>query len=163
MSKPLKAIFSLRMHCNTLKLLFRYCYILSRHVLGLIDHFKSAINILHYTANIDIIKNQVIAARKASSAVNTKVIKRKKQQTKRRSRNTKQIFILSFDALRERKARSALTILMVVVGGGLMIAINGMSAGQSAFVSRRLNFLAPNIMFISSGQHGFRGPSATFH
>ena len=48
---------------------------------------------------------------------------------------------------------------MVVVGGGLMIAINGMSAGQSAFVSRQLNFLAPNIMFVSSGQHGFRGPS----
>lgn len=74
------------------------------------------------------------------------------------NKNLKQIFILSFDALKERKARSALTILMVVVGGGLMIAINGMSAGQSAFVTKQLNFLAPNIMFVSSGQHGFRGP-----
>ena len=74
------------------------------------------------------------------------------------SKNFKQIFVLSFDALKERKARSALTILMVVVGGGLMIAINGMSAGQSAFVTKQLNFLAPNIMFVSSGQHGFRGP-----
>jgi putative ABC transport system permease protein len=80
-------------------------------------------------------------------------------QKKNSSKNFKQIFILSFDALKERKARSALTILMVVVGGGLMIAINGMSAGQSAFVSKQLNFLAPNIMFVSSGQHGFRGPS----
>jgi hypothetical protein len=48
---------------------------------------------------------------------------------KHKSKNIKQIFILSFDALKERKARSALTILMVVVGSGLMIALNGMSAG----------------------------------
>ncbi|MGC2596882.1 MAG: hypothetical protein WA395_01970, partial [Nitrososphaeraceae archaeon] len=40
-----------------------------------------------------------------------------------RRKNYKQIFILSFDALRERKARSALTILMVVVGGALMVAL----------------------------------------
>jgi hypothetical protein len=31
---------------------------------------------------------------------------------------------------------------MVIVGGGLMIAINGMSAGQSAFVNKQLNTLA---------------------
>ena len=80
------------------------------------------------------------------------------QKKNNRSKNLKQIFVLSFDALRERKARSALTILMVIVGGGLMIAINAMSAGQSAFVSKQLNTLAPNIMFVSSGQHGFRGP-----
>jgi hypothetical protein len=93
--------------------------------------------------NTVIKENQVVAAGKASSEVNTKVIQRKKQVRKRSSRNIKQIFILSFDALRERKARSALTILMVVVGDGLMIAINGMSAGQSAFVSRQLSFLEP--------------------
>ena len=43
----------------------------------------------------------------------------------------KEIFLLSFDALKERKARSALTILMVIVGSGLMIALNGISAGQN--------------------------------
>jgi len=36
-----------------------------------------------------------------------------------------EIFLLSFDALKERKARSALTILMVIVGSGLMITLNG--------------------------------------
>ena len=87
-----------------------------------------------------------------------KKTKTKINNNKNRSRNFKQILVLSFDALRERKARSALTIVMVIVGGGLMIAINGMSAGQSAFVTRQLNTLAPNIMFVSSGQHGFRGP-----
>jgi hypothetical protein len=41
------------------------------------------------------------------------VSKRKQKHHK----NYKQIFLLSVDALRERKLRSALTILMVVAGG----------------------------------------------
>jgi hypothetical protein len=49
----------------------------------------------------------------------------------------RQIFILSFDALRERKARSAPTISMVVAGGDLMVALTGMSAGQAAFTSKK--------------------------
>jgi putative ABC transport system permease protein len=96
---------------------------------------------------------------KAKRSTAVSVTHKKKQKQNNNNKNLKQIFILSFDALRERKARSALTILMVIVGGGLMIAINGMSAGQSAFVNKQLNTLAPNIMFVSSGQHGFRGPS----
>jgi putative ABC transport system permease protein len=75
-----------------------------------------------------------------------------------RRKNYKQIIILLFDALRERKARSALTILMVVVGGVLMVALNGMSAGQSAFMNKQMNMLAPNVLFVSSGQMNFRGP-----
>src|SRR6476661_3478772 len=74
-----------------------------------------------------------------------------------RRKNYKQIIILSFDALRERKARSALTILMVVVGGSLMVALNGMSSGQNNFINKQLNTLAPNILFVSSGQNNFRG------
>jgi hypothetical protein len=48
-----------------------------------------------------------------------------------------QIFILSFDALRERKARSALTISMVVAGCDLIVALNGMCACQVAFTSKK--------------------------
>ena len=81
------------------------------------------------------------------------IVHKKKQ--KHTSRNLKQIFILSKDALTERKTRSALTILMVLVGGGLMVALNAMSAGNTAFINKQLNSLAPNIMFVSSGQHGF--------
>jgi putative ABC transport system permease protein len=80
--------------------------------------------------------------------------------TRQDRKNIKQIFILSFDALRDRKARSALTILMVVVGSALMIALNGMSAGQAAFLNKQMNTLAPNILFVTSGQHGFRGGSS---
>jgi putative ABC transport system permease protein len=86
----------------------------------------------------------------------TALIVHKKKQ-KHTSRNLKQIFILSKDALTERKTRSALTILMVLVGGSLMVALNAMSAGNTAFINKQLNSLAPNIMFVSSGQHGFRG------
>ena len=70
----------------------------------------------------------------------------------------KEIFSLAFDALWDRKARSALTIVMVIVGSGLMVALNGISAGQSNFVNKQLNQLAPNILFVSSGQRSFRGP-----
>jgi putative ABC transport system permease protein len=85
------------------------------------------------------------------------VVQKRRSGPNNNNKNFKQIFILSFDALRERKARSGLTILMVLVGSALMVALNGMSAGQTAFVNKQLNTLAPNIMFVSSGQHGFRG------
>jgi putative ABC transport system permease protein len=70
---------------------------------------------------------------------------------KKKNRNLKQIFILSLDALKERKVRSALTILMVVVGGALMVAINGMSAGSAAFMDKQIGSLAPNVIFVGPG------------
>jgi putative ABC transport system permease protein len=81
------------------------------------------------------------------------------KQKQKHHRNYKQILILSLDAIRERKLRSALTILMIVAGGALMVALNGMSAGNMAFVVKQFNSLAPNVMFVTSGQHGFHGPS----
>src|SRR5215831_12790853 len=74
-----------------------------------------------------------------------------RRREKKKHRNLKQIFILSLDALRERKGRSALTILMVVVGGALMVAINGMSEGSAAFTNKQLVSLAPNVIFVSPG------------
>ena len=71
--------------------------------------------------------------------------------------NLQQIFILAFDALRERKARSILTILMVITGGGLMVALNGMSAGVASLINKQLSILAPNVLFVSPGQINFRG------
>jgi len=65
--------------------------------------------------------------------------------------NFKQIILLSSDALRERKGRTALTILMVVVGAALMVAINGMSTGSAVFVNKQVASLAPNVIFVSPG------------
>src|SRR5215831_12545257 len=79
---------------------------------------------------------------------------------KKKNKNYKQIIILSVDALRERKLRSDLTILMVIAGGALMVALNAMSAGNTAFINSQINSLAPNIIFVSSGQHRLSGPSA---
>jgi len=95
--------------------------------------------------------------RKRSASALSIIHRKKPYHINNNNKNLKQILILSFDALKERKARSALTILMVIVGGGLMIAIN--SAAQSAFVNKQLSTLAPNILTVSSGQHGFRRPS----
>jgi putative ABC transport system permease protein len=70
---------------------------------------------------------------------------------KKKHSSLKQVFILSRDALMERKARSALTILMVLVGGALMVTINGMSEGSAAFANKQLVGLAPNVIFVSPG------------
>jgi putative ABC transport system permease protein len=73
------------------------------------------------------------------------------RKVKKKHSSLKQIFILSRDALMERKGRSALTILMVLVGGALMVTINGMSEGSAAFANKQLVSLAPNVIFVSPG------------
>jgi hypothetical protein len=40
---------------------------------------------------------------------------------------------------------------MVIVGGALMVAINGMSEGSAAFTNKLLVSLAPNVIFVSPG------------
>jgi ABC-type lipoprotein release transport system permease subunit len=73
------------------------------------------------------------------------------RRVKEKHRNLKQIFILSLDSLRERKVRSVLTILMVVVGGALMVAINAISVGSAAFMNKQIGSLAPNVIFVNTG------------
>ena len=64
----------------------------------------------------------------------------------------KEIFVLSFQALRERKIRSLLTILMVMAGTSLLVAVNGVGAGFTEFFNKQFSNLAPNILFVTSGQ-----------
>ena len=66
--------------------------------------------------------------------------------------NIKEIFVLSFDALKERKMKSILTIIMVMVGSSLMVAVGGISAGFGGFFSKQLSNLAANIIFINPAQ-----------
>jgi len=75
--------------------------------------------------------------------------------------NPKEIFILSIDALNERKVRTILTVLMVVVGSSLMIVLNGLSAGQLAFTQNQLNQLADNVLTVTPGQRSFRSADDT--
>jgi putative ABC transport system permease protein len=91
-------------------------------------------------------QNQVLRNGRSSAVPTTRRMVKKK-----RNRNLKQIFVLSIDSLRERKVRSALTVLMVVVGGALMVAINAISAGSAAFMDKQIGTLAPNVFFVGPG------------
>lgn len=66
--------------------------------------------------------------------------------------NVKEIFLLSFESLLDRKVRSILTILMVMVVSALLIAVNGIGAGFTVSFSRQFSNLAPNILFVSNSQ-----------
>jgi putative ABC transport system permease protein len=62
------------------------------------------------------------------------------------------MFILSLSAMNERKVRSALTILMVLVGSSLLVAVGAFGAGFTDFFNKQFSNLAPNILFVSSVQ-----------
>lgn len=64
------------------------------------------------------------------------------------------IYYLSFEALRDRKVRSVLTILMVVVGSSLMVALNGLTSGFSVFIEQQFNNLATNVLTLTNSQGG---------
>lgn len=71
--------------------------------------------------------------------------------------NPSDIFSLAYDALVDRKVRTILTVLMVVLGASLVVVINGLSAGQSAFLQKQLSSLASNVIYASSGQRSYYG------
>ena len=68
-----------------------------------------------------------------------------------------EIYLLAFEALKDRKVRSILTILMVVVGSSLMVALNGLTAGFSAFIQKQFSSLATNVVTLSTSQRTFFG------
>lgn len=61
-----------------------------------------------------------------------------------------QTFRISFKALGDRKVRTSLTILMVIVGSSLMVTLNGIVAGLGQFATDVFSRLAPNILFVTS-------------
>lgn len=65
-----------------------------------------------------------------------------------------EIYYMSFEALRDRKVRSVLTILMVVVGSSLMVALNGLTAGFSVFIERQFSNFATNVLTLTNSQGG---------
>jgi len=75
--------------------------------------------------------------------------------------NIGEVFRLSFEALNERKVRTILTVLMVVVGSSLMVGLNGLSAGQLYSTEQQLNQLADNVLTVTPGQRSFRSVDTT--
>jgi putative ABC transport system permease protein len=73
-----------------------------------------------------------------------------------------EIYYLSFEALKDRKVRSLLTILMVVVGSSLMVALNGLTAGFNVFIEQQFSNLAANVLTLTNSQGGGFGGGAGF-
>ena len=56
---------------------------------------------------------------------------------------------MSWQALTDRKLRSTLTIIMVLIGSALIIAVNGMSKGTVVYINQQLDILNPNVLVIT--------------
>jgi len=63
--------------------------------------------------------------------------------------NVFQLFSLSFEALKERRLRASLTILMVIMGASLIVALNGTGNGFATFVNDQFSLLGANILILS--------------
>jgi len=57
----------------------------------------------------------------------------------------------SFGAMRERKLRAVLTIAMVMIGAGLMTALNGMTTGMYEYMGAQFGTLGANVVIILPG------------
>jgi putative ABC transport system permease protein len=56
---------------------------------------------------------------------------------------------LSFGALKERRLRSGLTVLMVIIGVALMTSINGLGGGMNNYITEQLGTLGANVLIVS--------------
>jgi putative ABC transport system permease protein len=66
---------------------------------------------------------------------------------------------LSFGALKERRVRSALTILMVIIGVALMTSINGLGGGMNNYITEQLGTLGANVLTVTPSAGGLQpGP-----
>lgn len=62
-----------------------------------------------------------------------------------------EVFSYAWGALKERRTRSILTILMVLISAALMTALNGMNAGMQNFVLSSFSSLSPNSLIVIPG------------
>jgi putative ABC transport system permease protein len=70
--------------------------------------------------------------------------------------NLKDVFWLSFKDLNEKRVRTALTIIMVVIGVAAIVALTSVTAGISQSITSQLNTLGPtSIIVTTSGTTGF--------
>ncbi len=66
--------------------------------------------------------------------------------------NLQDILWLSYKDLSEKKVRTALTIVMVVIGVGSIIALTSLTAGIGASISSALSSLGPTSIIIASSK-----------
>ena len=61
------------------------------------------------------------------------------------------LFGYALGAMRERKLRAILTIAMVVIGAGLMTALNGMTTGMYQYIGGQFGTLGANVVMVLPG------------
>ncbi|WP_458746856.1 ABC transporter permease [Candidatus Nitrosocosmicus sp. T] len=62
----------------------------------------------------------------------------------------KEVFFLTYSSMKERKTRNALTILMIIMGCGLLVSLNSLSQGLIYFVEQNFKKILPNQIVISN-------------
>jgi putative ABC transport system permease protein len=68
---------------------------------------------------------------------------------------------MAFDSIRQRKLRSSLTVLGIVIGIAAIIALVSIGEGTNAAVNQALGSLGANTIFVSSGGGGGFGMQST--
>ncbi|MFW9779632.1 MAG: ABC transporter permease [Candidatus Heimdallarchaeota archaeon] len=58
-------------------------------------------------------------------------------------------FRMSWQALRDRKLRSLLTVTMVLIGASLIVAVNGMSKGTVTYIDSQFSSIASNVLVLT--------------
>ncbi|MFQ5998956.1 MAG: ABC transporter permease [Candidatus Bathyarchaeia archaeon] len=61
----------------------------------------------------------------------------------------KDVVRFSLNALLDRRLRTGLTVLMVVIGTTLIVTLNGVNAGFSVFINQQLSTLAPDVLVVT--------------
>ena len=74
---------------------------------------------------------------------------------------TSDIFKLAFKALRDRKLRSFLTILGIMIGSAIILALIASSSGLSAGVQSQVSKIGANTLTVSSARQFFGGGSSS--
>jgi len=62
--------------------------------------------------------------------------------------NFLQLFGVAFEALKERRLRASLTILMVTIGAGLIVALNSTGNGFTNFINNQFSALGANVIIL---------------
>jgi putative ABC transport system permease protein len=68
---------------------------------------------------------------------------------------------MAFDSIKERKLRSSLTVLGIVIGISAIIALVSIGSGTNVAVSKALGSLGANTLFITGGGGGGFGPPSS--
>lgn len=64
--------------------------------------------------------------------------------------NFKEMLFLTYSSLKERRTRNVLTILMIVMGCGLLVSLSSLSQGLINFVEQNFKKILPNQIVISN-------------